>query len=95
MSYFQVNAKFSVIEINGYTAKINYRQNNGSLAKDGAWFLYIIDVNKRKANGIFWFLKNDLSERILSLRLFQFSQRWMFWNLLMLSETVSERFSNC
>lgn len=64
MSYFQVNAKFSVIEINEYTAKINYRQNNGSLAKVGAWFLYIIDVNKRKANGIFWFLKNDLSERI-------------------------------
>lgn len=44
MSYFQVNAKFSVIEINGYTAKINCRQNNGSLAKDGAWFLYIIDM---------------------------------------------------
>lgn len=42
--YFQVNAKFSVIEINGYTAKINCRQNNGSLAKDGAWFLYIIDM---------------------------------------------------
>ena len=33
---FSSNAKFSVIEINGYTAKINYRQNNGSLAKDGA-----------------------------------------------------------
>lgn len=36
--------------------------------------VHIAHVNKRKANGIFWFLKNDPSESILSPRLFQFSQ---------------------
>lgn len=51
-------------------------------------------VNKRKANGIFWFLKTDLSKNLI-LKIISILPIPNVLKFVKLSETISERFSYC